>query len=39
MGFNRVHGFYIELSRAQSEQAPTEYIRRQTLNVERYGTR
>ena len=39
VGFNRVHGFYIELSRAQSEQAPTEYIRRQTLkNVERYIT-
>ena len=39
VGYNRVHGFYIEISRAQSEQAPVEYIRRQTLkNVERYIT-
>lgn len=39
VGFNRVHGFYIELSRAQSNQAPKEYVRRQTLkNVERYIT-
>ena len=39
MGYNRVHGFYIEISRAQSDNAPTEYIRRQTLkNVERYIT-
>ena len=37
--FNRVHGFYIELSKAQSEQAPADYQRRQTLkNVERYIT-
>jgi len=39
VGYNRVHGFFIELSRAQSDKAPTEYIRRQTLkNVERYIT-
>lgn len=39
VGYNRVHGFYIEISRAQSDNAPTEYIRRQTLkNVERYIT-
>ncbi|MCH9643388.1 MAG: DNA mismatch repair protein MutS [Gammaproteobacteria bacterium] len=39
VGYNRVHGYYIEISRAQSQQAPTEYIRRQTLkNVERYIT-
>ncbi|MEE4243774.1 MAG: DNA mismatch repair protein MutS [Kangiellaceae bacterium] len=39
VGFNKVHGFYIEISRAQSEQAPDHYIRRQTLkNVERYIT-
>lgn len=39
VGYNRIHGYYIEISRAQSEQAPTEYIRRQTLkNVERYIT-
>jgi DNA mismatch repair protein MutS len=39
VGYNRVHGFYIELSRAQSDKAPTDYQRRQTLkNVERYIT-
>lgn len=39
VGYNRVHGFFIEISRAQSEKAPAEYIRRQTLkNVERYIT-
>lgn len=39
VGYNRIHGYYIEISRAQSENAPTEYIRRQTLkNVERYIT-
>ena len=37
--FNSVHGFYIEISRAQAEKAPTEYRRRQTLkNVERFIT-
>lgn len=37
--FNRVHGFYIELSKTQAEQAPAEYQRRQTLkNAERYIT-
>jgi len=37
VGYNRVHGFYIEISRAQSERAPDHYIRRQTLkNVERF---
>lgn len=37
--YNNVHGFYIEISRAQAEQAPTEYRRRQTLkNVERFIT-
>lgn len=39
VGYNRIHGYYIEISRAQSEQAPAEYIRRQTLkNAERYIT-
>ncbi len=39
IGYNRVSGYYIELSRAQSEQAPEHYIRRQTLkNAERYIT-
>lgn len=39
IGYNRVSGYYIELSRAQSEHAPSHFIRRQTLkNVERYIT-
>ncbi|BFM49469.1 DNA mismatch repair protein MutS [Marinomonas sp. THO17] len=39
VGFNRVHGYYIEISRLHSEQAPVEYIRRQTLkNAERFIT-
>jgi len=39
VGFNRVHGFYIEISKAQSEQAPDRYTRRQTLkNAERFIT-
>lgn len=37
--YNSVHGFYIELSRVQAENAPAEYRRRQTLkNAERYIT-
>lgn len=37
--FNRVHGFYIEVTRAQSEKVPDDYRRRQTLkNAERYIT-
>ncbi|MEW9899702.1 DNA mismatch repair protein MutS [Chitinivorax sp. PXF-14] len=37
--FNRVHGFYIEVSRAQSDKVPDDYRRRQTLkNAERYIT-
>lgn len=39
VGYNRVHGYYIEISRLQSGQAPAEYIRRQTLkNAERFIT-
>jgi DNA mismatch repair protein MutS len=39
VGYNRVHGYYIEISRSQSAQAPIEYVRRQTLkNAERYIT-
>lgn len=41
VGFNRVHGFYIEISKAQSFNAklPSYYQRRQTLkNAERYIT-
>ena len=37
--YNRVHGFYIETSKAQSDSVPEHYIRRQTLkNAERYIT-
>jgi len=39
VGYNRVHGYYIEMSKLHSEKVPTEYSRRQTLkNVERYIT-
>lgn len=39
VGYNRVHGFYIELSRSHQGALPLEYERRQTLkNVERYIT-
>ena len=39
VGYNRVHGYYIEITKANSEQAPAEYIRRQTLkNAERFIT-
>lgn len=39
VGYNRVHGYYIEISRLQSNQAPATYIRRQTLkNAERFIT-
>jgi len=39
VGFNKVHGYYIEVSRAQRFEVPTEYVRRQTLkNAERYIT-
>jgi len=37
--YNRVHGFYIEISRAQSDDVPADYIRRQTLkSAERFIT-
>ena len=39
VGYNRVHGYYIEISRAQAGKAPLEYTRRQTLKgAERYIT-
>jgi len=39
VGYNRIHGYYIELSKAQAQQAPSNYIRRQTLkNTERFIT-
>ena len=37
--YNRVHGFYIEISRIHADKVPDDYRRRQTLkNVERYST-
>ena len=37
VGFNNVHGFYIQVSRGQSHLVPSHYVRRQTLkNAERY---
>ena len=37
--FNKVHGFYIEVSRANADRVPDDYRRRQTLkNAERYIT-
>ena len=39
LGYNRVHGYYIELRKSQSGEAPEHYIRRQTLkHSERYVT-
>ncbi|OUS40679.1 DNA mismatch repair protein MutS, partial [Oleispira antarctica] len=39
VGYNRVHGYFIEISKAQSDAAPVEYVRRQTLkNAERFIT-
>ncbi len=39
VGYNRVHGYYLEISKGQSGKAPAHYTRRQTLaNAERYIT-
>ena len=39
VGYNRVHGYYIEISKAQAGKAPTHYTRRQTIKgAERYIT-
>ena len=39
VGYNRVHGYYIELGRKHADKVPTEYRRRQTLkSTERYIT-
>ena len=39
VGYNRVHGYYIEISKGQAGKAPTHYTRRQTLTgAERYIT-
>lgn len=37
VSYNKVHGFYIEVSKAQADKVPAHYLRRQTLkNAERY---
>ena len=39
VAYNRVHGFYIEVSKTHADTVPAEYVRRQTLKaVERYIT-
>ena len=39
VGYNKVFGYFIEVSRSQSPKVPPEYIRKQTLvNAERYFT-
>lgn len=39
IGFNRVFGYYLEVTRAQANKVPDDYIRKQTLkNQERYVT-
>ncbi len=37
INFNKIHGYYIEISKAQAKEVPEYYLRRQTLkNVERF---
>ena len=37
VGYNRIHGYHIEVGRTAAEKVPSDYIRRQTLkNAERY---
>ncbi|MGM9617963.1 DNA mismatch repair protein MutS [Butyricicoccus sp.] len=39
VGYNRVFGYYIEVSRLHSDKVPAHYVRKQTLaNAERYIT-
>ena len=39
VGYNKVFGYYIEVTKANSDKAPEDYIRKQTLvNAERYIT-
>ena len=39
VSYNRIHGYYIEISRRQSDEVPAEYVRRQTLKgAERFIT-
>ena len=33
LGYNRIHGYYIEISRIYSNQVPNDYMRRQTLKA------
>ena len=39
VGYNRIHGYYIELGRSRGDAVPPDYVRRQTLkSAERYVT-
>jgi len=39
VGYNRIFGYYIELTKSQLDKAPDDYLRRQTLvNAERFTT-
>ncbi|MFC0679101.1 DNA mismatch repair protein MutS [Lysobacter korlensis] len=39
VGYNRVHGYYLEVGKVHADRVPTHYTRRQTLsNAERYIT-
>ncbi|HEX22160.1 MAG TPA: DNA mismatch repair protein MutS, partial [Chromatiales bacterium] len=39
VAYNRVHGYYIEISRIHADKVPADYVRRQTLKgAERYIT-
>ncbi len=39
VGFNKIFGYYLEVTRANTDQVPDEYLRKQTLvNAERYIT-
>lgn len=39
LGYNKVYGYYLEISKTQSQKAPAHYLRKQTLvNAERYIT-
>ena len=39
IGFNRVFGYYIEVSRSAADKVPADYVRKQTIkNAERYIT-
>jgi DNA mismatch repair protein MutS len=39
LGFNRVQGFFIEVSRSQADKVPPDYLRRQTVkSAERFIT-